>query len=157
MDPEVVKGDEWESGRDKEWEWQTEHNRWIETNKARDVQDISAHTLWITGRGQKKMRKWRKVVLHWHHTHLHKHKHTHSLICQSNKERQARATFAWQTGPARLIEEKTILGDRLTVWCGACHLWVGLRTHNRSVCACRWLTDLFVSMCAWLFEALGGS
>lgn len=104
---------------------------------------------WITGRGQKKKGKWRKAVLRRCHPHLHKHKHTHSLICQSNKERQARATFAWQTGPARLIEEKTILGDRLTVWYGACHLWVGLRTHNRSVCVHLggWLICLWA--CVW--------
>lgn len=51
----------------------------------------------------------------------------HTLICQGNKRRQAKATFAWQADPARLIEEKTALGDRLTVWYGACYLWVGLR------------------------------
>lgn len=76
--------------------------------------------------------KWKKQLLHRRHTHLHKHAHKHALICQGNKGRQARATFAWQTGPASLIEEKTILVDRPTVWYGACHLWVGLRTQSRS-------------------------
>lgn len=126
----------------------------ITTSEGRDAHDVSPHTLWIAGRGQKKKkRKWKKVMLRGHHTHQHTHALSLSLllICQSNKGRQARAAFAWQTGPARLIEEKTILGDRLTVWCGACHLWVGLRTHNRSVCVRvgGWLIYLWVCVAGW--------
>jgi len=79
---------------------------------------------------------------------------TLSLICQGNKGRQVGVAFAWQTDPARLIEEKTVVGDKLTVWYGVCHVWVGLRKQNRSVCAGRWLTDLLVSE---LCEPWGGS
>lgn len=42
------------------------------------------------------------------------HNRRHQSV-RSHKRSQAGAAFAWQTDPTRLIEEKTILGDKPTV------------------------------------------
>lgn len=143
---------QWEGKYENVCEWhllRMDNNKW----RSRCTWCFSTHSVDCWKRTKKKKRKWKKVMLRGHHTHQHTHALSLSLllICQSNKGRQARAAFAWQTGPARLIEEKTILGDRLTVWCGACHLWVGLRTHNRSVCVRvgGWLIYLWVCVAGW--------